>query len=519
MLCVSNGISRDNNIAIKTSNKTAQKTGRNTTLGQAVFAVFALLIPVVYGLMARPLLLNQAPFPLEIVFLVAAIVAIAQLFYLGFNWETIQCAITQKLSQAMPTILLLFAIGLLIGSWIIAGTIPMLVYYALQLVSPEHIYLIAFIVPIFFSMCTGTSWGSIATIGLVLITVANVMHAELGIVAGAIIGGAYFGDKLSPLSDTTNIAAMATGVELNQHIQSMLYTTVPSAVLASIGFFILDFVYPAQIIAGVVVINDSIVQHDILPQTLAGITSIFQFHWLLLLPLLIILVGSFKKKAPLPVLIVSSITACALAALFQHFNFSDIVQTLYQGFTINMANSVNVSQLPEHVAILFNRGGLYALHAPIMITILVFIYVGAIDCIAAIPTLINRLLAGIHKSWSLITASLIASALTNAMTSSQYANSFIVGEAFSSKYDQLGIPRKVLSRSLEDTGTMIESLVPWSTTAVFIYASLGISIEEYWHWQLLSLINIPLAFLFALLGIGCFKRKNNHGKNLINGPK
>ncbi len=483
------------------------KKYKNTSISQALFAIAALLIPVIYGLMLRPLLFDLTPLPLEIVFLFAAVLAISQLFYLGFDWEEIQQAIGNKLSQAFATILLLFAIGLLIGSWIISGTIPMLVFYALKIVSPEHIYLIAFIVPIFFSMCTGTSWGSIATIGLVLITVANVMNAELGIVAGAIVGGAYFGDKLSPLSDTTNIAAIAVNVKLNQHIHAMLYTTVPSALLAATGFFILDFVYPAQLHTSLVNGAAEASQLEILQQTLTGISVLFHFNFLLLLPPIIILYGSFNKKPPLPMLIISSIAACVLASGFQSFSFADIVQTLYQGFDITMATAKDITQLPEHIAMLFNRGGLYALNAPIMITILVFIYVGAIDCINAMPTLINRLLSGVKKSSSLIATSLIASATTNAMTSSQYANSFIVGEAFADKYDQLGVPRKVLSRSLEDTGTMIESLVPWSTTSVFIYASLGVSVQEYWHWQLLSLINIPLAFMLAYFGVGCFKNQ------------
>jgi len=174
-----------------------------------------------------------------------------------------------------------------------------------------------------------------------------------------------------------------------------------------------------------------------------------------------------------------------------------------------MSHHDNFEQLPDHVAVLFERGGLYALNQPIMITILVFIYVGALDCINAMPTLINRLLLGVKKPSSVIISSLVASAVTNAMTSSQYANSFINGEAFSKKYDELGLNRKVLSRSLEDTGTMIESLIPWSTTAVFIYATLGVSVADYWHWQLLSLINIPLAFLLAFFGIAQFSNKKN----------
>lgn len=473
----------------------------------ALGAISALLLMVIYGLMLRPLIFNQPALPLEIVFLGAAIIAISQLFYLGYGWLAIQQSITQKLSQAIPTILLLFAIGLLIGSWIVSGTIPMLVFYALKIVSPQHIFFIAFIAPIFFSMCTGTSWGSIATIGLVIIAVASVINADLAIVTGAIVGGAYFGDKMSPLSDTTNIAALAVNVDLYQHIQSMSYTTVPSAILAAICFFTLDYIYPAEYDFGLVGLGEV----DVLTNTLAGISTLFNFHLLLLLPPAIILYGSVTRKAPLPTLVTSSILACVLALIFQQFSLSDIVQTLYKGFDVEMA-SAQISSLnqalPEHIAILFNRGGLYALNEPIIITILVFIYVGAIDCIKAIPTLINFCLKSVEKPSSLIISSLIASASTNAMTSSQYANSFIVGEAFADKYDQLSINRKVLSRSLEDTGTMIESLVPWSTTAVFIYATLGVSVQEYWHWQLLSLINIPLAFTFALLGIGCFKENN-----------
>ncbi len=175
-----------------------------------------------------------------------------------------------------------------------------------------------------------------------------------------------------------------------------------------------------------------------------------------------------------------------------------------------MARHVDVT-VDEHVTVLFNRGGLYALHQPVVITMLVFIYVGALDCINAIPTIINRLLDKVQRPATLVSSSLIASAATNAMTSSQYANSFIVGETFAKKYDQLGVPRKVLSRSLEDTGTMIESLVPWSTTAVFVYATLGISVVDYWQWQWLSLINIMLAFSFAWLGIGQF-RNSHSGK-------
>lgn len=473
----------------------------------ALFAVGTLVVLVIYGLIIRPMVEQVSAVPLELVFLSAAIVVIVQLLTLGFSWLQIQQAIAAKLSQAIPTLLLLFAIGLLIGCWIISGTIPMLVYYGLALVDVEHFYLIAFIAPIGFSVCTGTSWGSIATIGLVLITVAHVINVDLAITTGAIVGGAYFGDKLSPLSDTTNIAAIAVGVPLYSHIRAMMNTTLPSAILAAGLFFVLDFYYPAQAVAGA---GNEV---DTLSQTMTAVRSMFAFNPLLLLPPVIILLGAAKRIAPLPVLVVSSMVALLLAMVFQPFDLSQIIQTAHRGFNIDMAgcNQVGAADcvaLPEHIGALFNRGGIYALVEPIVITLMVFIYVGAIDCINAMPTLIKHLLAKIERAGSLIAASLVASAFTNAMTSSQYANSFIVGDAFGKKYDELGVPRTTLSRSLEDTGTMIESLVPWSTTAVFIYATLGVSVQEYWHWQLLSLINIPMAFILAFWGSN---RSTDHG--------
>jgi NhaC family Na+:H+ antiporter len=462
----------------------------------ALFAFGTLVLMVFYGLILRPLVFDQPQMPLEIVFLLSAVVVIGQLFYLGFNWEEIQQAIVHKLTRAMPTILLLFAIGLLIGCWIIAGTIPMLVYYALKTVSIEHLYIICFIAPIFFSMCTGTSWGSIGTIGLVLIAVAHVFQADLGIAAGAIVGGAYFGDKMSPLSDTTNIAAMVVDVPLYQHISSMTHTTLPAAILAGLGFFALDYIYPLALV------EQAGGQLDVLNNTLVGISTLFEFHWLLLLPLVVVIYGSLKQYPPLAVLTLSSMVACGLALGIQSFGLNEVIQTLYKGFNIEMAQvklaePYALFELPQHIAVLFNRGGLYELNDPIIIVIMVFIYVGACDCIKAMETLVNQLLAATKTRAMLVSASLVASAVTNSMTSSQYANSFIVGQAFSDKYDQLKVPRRILSRSLEDTGTMLESIVPWTTTAVFIYGTLGVSVYEYWHWQLLTLFNIPLAFILA----------------------
>lgn len=476
---------------------------RKVTFVTALLPVSFLLLVIMYGFILRPYAFDQEAFPLEIVFLSGSIFVITQLRIMGFSWNEIQRSIIDKLNKAMPTLFILLAIGLIIGSWIVSGTIPMLVYYGIKMINADYIYVLAFIVPVIFSTVTGTSWGSIGTIGVVIMGVAAAINAHLGITAGAIIGGAYFGDKMSPLSDTTNIAALAVDVKLFDHIRSMMYTTMPSATIALIVFFVLGFTNPAD------ELPTTIEQVD---GTLNSIAALFNFNVFLLLPPLIVLYGSIRKKATVPTLLTSAVAAVVLAVFFQNFRFADIIQTVYKGFNTDMA--FWVGDTPPNVMELFNRGGLYELSEPLIISILVFVYIGALDKIDAMTIIVSRIFSFAKKRSTVIVSSLISAGITNAMTSNQYATSFVVGDAFVKEYDLFKIPRKVLSRSLEDYGTMIESLVPWTTTSIFIVATLGISYGDYWHWQILSLTNIVVAPLLAFAGVGCFyhevdKEKDN----------
>jgi NhaC family Na+:H+ antiporter len=468
-------------------------TPKKATFLQALFPIVGLIVILVYGLIVRPMVQGLEAFPLEIVFLSAAVVAISQLAYLGYSWQEIQDSIIQKLAKALPTILILFAIGMIIGSWIAAGTIPMLVYYGIKIIHPDYIYVIAFLVAAIFSTFTGTSWGSAGTIGLVLIGVATTIHANLGITAGAIIGGAFFGDKMSPLSDTTNVAALAAEVPLWDHIHSMMFTTVPSAIMASAIYFTLGLVYPVEASESTVVKTQVILE---------GIETMFNFNLFLLLPVIIVIYGSIKRKATLPVLITSSFAGCILAFIFQQTTLADVVQSLYKGYDTSMV--VWMTMIPDDLSTLFNRGGLYELSEPVIISIIVFVYVGAIDKIDAMPIIVERVFSFAKTRTSTILASLASTSLINSITSNQYAASFIVGEAFQKSYDKKGIPRKVLSRSLEDAGTMLENMVPWHTTAIFMVATLGVPVATYWHWQFLSLINFFVAITLAVTGWGCF---------------
>ena len=465
---------------------------------QLLLPLIFLFILISFGLVIGPNYFGMNPFPLEIIFLLAAIFSATELMILGYKWKDIQDAIVKKLTQGFPVILIFFSIGILIGSWIISGTIPMLVYYGIELINPDYIYLIAFIVPIIFSLLTGTSWGSIGTIGVVIIGIAAIANVDLAITAGAIIGGAYFGDKMSPLSDTTNIAAAATDVKLYDHIQSMMYTTIPSAIIASIIFFSLSFIYPVT-----AEVNSEVATQT----TLSAIDDMFQFNFLLIIPPIIILYGSLKRKPTVPVMLLSAFAACILAFFIQDYSLDSLIQTLLKGFHVDMATwMVNV---PENISVLFNRGGLYALNEAIFFTFMVFIFIGILDMVRAMPTLVNIVFKNIKKRWTLIISSLVATAFTNAFTSNQFATSFIIGDAFKPAYDKLKVSRKVLSRSIEDYGTMIETLIPWHASTLFVVATLGVPLADYWHWQLLTLINIVVAPLLAVTGIGCFYKKDS----------
>ncbi|MCP4099427.1 MAG: sodium:proton antiporter [Planctomycetaceae bacterium] len=466
---------------------------------QALAPFVLLAVLIIYGLIVRPLALQLPPLPLELIFILAASGLVSQLLLTGHRWVDIQASIVKKFQCAIPAFMILFCIGLIIASWIICGTIPMLVYWGLQLINPDYLYLIAFVAPVIFSTLTGTSWGSVGTIGVVLIGIATALDANLGITAGAVIGGAYFGDKLSPLSDTTNLAALAAEVDLHTHIRSMLWTTLPSATIALGIYYAMGVLYPPRLQDG------GLADVQLL---LDQLSSIFNFSWLILAPAIVVLAGSIFRLPTVPILIASVILASLVAITLQPFTLTDVISTLHQGFNLDSVMP-GIRHTPE-ITNLLDRGGLYALNEPIIIAFMVFIFIGATDKIDAMPTVVNHLMRAVKSPRGTVLASLLATGITNAMTSNQFATSFIVGDAFKSKYDQQKVPRKVLSRSLEDTGTMLESLVPWHTSAIYMVVTLGVPFSEYWHWQCLSLCNIVLATILAATGVGCFyPRKPN----------
>lgn len=468
-----------------------------TTFKQAIWPIAFFFSLLIYGLFVQPVILKAGMLPLEALLLMAFTFSCLYLLKLGYTWQTIQEHIVKKVGESVGVILILFSVGVLIGSWIVSGTIPMLIYYGISIIDPNWMYIFAFLVCILFSLLTGTSWGSAGTIGIVMMGIAEVYDADLCITAAAIVGGSFFGDKMSPLSDTTNIAALATDVPLFDHIKSMVYTTGPSALLAGLIYIGLSpALYGAE--------ADLATTPEQLSTTLNALESIFNFNILLLLPLVVVVWGSMTKKPIVLVLLCAAWLAMILAFIFQSFSVTDVLTSFNSGFSVDMAKGVDVN--PEVLSIL-NRGGLYNLIQGICSCFLIFAFIGTLDVINAIDVVIKNGMGKIKSRSQVVFAALSSTLLTNLTTSNQYATSFIIGTAFKKKFDKMGVPRKVLSRSLEDAGTMMENLAPWTPSGIFMASTLGISALEYAPFQFLSIINIVFAYFFAVTGIACFYKK------------
>ena len=270
----------------------------------------------------------------------------------------------------------------------------------------------------------------------------------------------------------------------------MLWSTVPSAFFAVAAYLLIGLLFdqPAEAQNSQAVVG-----------FLQSLHEQFRFNLALLIPVLIVLFGTAKKWPTIPVLLLSICSAVVLAIFVQGFSLNTVLQALVSGMELYDSGAA----VPDEVIALVERGGIYSMKEAIFVALLVFLFVGAIDLLNTMPRLVETLFGFARGQKATVVSALFASATTNALTSNQSATAFIVGDAFAQRFDNLRVPRRVLSRSIEDTGTMIESIIPWHATALFMSATLGVSVAEYWYWQVLTLANLLVAPVLALTGIGC----------------
>lgn len=464
---------------------------RAPTLFEAVscFIFLAVIIGVGFGyydIPIQPLLLLSAAY--------AAFIA----YRVGLTWEDMEKGITTRLNTAMPAIFIIFAVGVIVGTWIYSGTVPMLIYYGLLIIDPTYFLVTAFIITAVVSVATGTAWGSSATAGVALMGIAIEMNVPLGIAAGAIISGAIFGDKLSPLSDTTNLAALVVQVDLYDHIKHMLWTTIPASLVGLIVWFIVGMN-----------LDTGTASSDNVTGLTSELSAIFNWNIFMLLPFVIILWGAFARKPIVPIMLLSSVVAVFIGMFSNGFSFVDGFTAMANGFSVDMVNSNN--EFSETVLSLLNRGGIFS-----MVTIVVTIFCGyAFAGIVEVAGCLDRILESftnwVQSAWQIVGSTILGSILIVFTAGVASISIIMVGVLMKDAYTKKGMDPLNLSRTLEDSGTMILGFVPWGVSAIYYLEVLGVGVGDYWMWAIPCYLCVVFAMIYAVTGIGIKKLKKAEG--------
>jgi len=405
--------------------------------------------------------------------LAAAFVAGLQAIWRGSSWGDIQRSTGEKLAAVLPVILILLAIGMLIGTWVTSGTIPALVSAGVRLLSPRFFVLSAFLVTAVMSLCTGTSWGSAGTLGVALMGAASVVGAPLAATAGAVISGAYLGDKMSPLSDSTNICAIGAAADLYAHIRHMLYTALPSTLVAVIVYAVVGArTAPAGEIP------------DSAATLLAEMESVFSMSPWTLLPLVVVLAGIALRVSPALALAASSFVATILGVVLQGFRFESALASAVVGFKPAMVTELGIDPagLSESFVRLLDRGGLYSMSYTLVIILAAFLLAAGMDVSGALDRLLESLLARVRGTFGLIAATMASGATMISLTSHGGVTALIVGGMFQKAYRERDLASVNLSRSLEDSVTIVEPLMPWTVSGIFMSTTLGVATLDLLPW-------------------------------------
>ncbi len=402
--------------------------------------------------------------------------------YLRFKWKDMESGIVDSIHKAMPAILIMICVGILIGSWIAAGTIPMVIYYGLKLISPKYFLVTACFVCSLTSIATGTSWGTIGTLGVAFIGIAMGLGIPLGPAAGAIVAGAYFGDKMSPFSDVTNLAPVAVGSNLFDHIKHMLWSATPAWLIGLFIYFLVGLRYESGKVESEAM--------TIITQT---IKDNFNFNVLLLLPMAIVFYFAFTKKPTIPGMIISSFVAGIIAIIFQKASITDVATAMNTGYIAQTG--------VEEVDRLISRGGMMSMMETQLVAFTAFSFGGIMQRTGLLSVILDRVMKFATKVWSIVLTTIGTAIITALVTGSSYLSIIIPGDLLSAVYKKKGLAAKNLSRIVEESGAIIVPLIPWSMAGVYITGTLGVSTFSYLPW---AIMNYAAVVILAIYGFTKF---------------
>lgn len=407
----------------------------------------------------------------------------------GHSFTAIRGMMNDGIAKALPAIYIFMLIGMVIASFMHSGTIATLLYVGLDWLSPGIFLAAGFVLCSLMSVATGTSWGTTGTIGVVLIGIGDAMGIPLPLVAGMIVSGATFGDKLSPISDTTNLAAMSAGTNLYRHIGSMLYTTLPTFIIVLIVFIAWGWQYGENPLPG---------GHlDEIRGALAG--SYRLDWWITLLPLLLMFGLSIKRYAAEVSMSCSILLALAIAIGYQGRDAVDAINALW----LNQPGNTGIASIDE----LLGRGGLYSMAWTLLLSIMALALGGILHHAGFLRVLLLRLIAAIQRASTLIATTILSGLAGNLAMGEAYISIILNCQLFKDAYREKDLDPAVLSRSVEEGSTLTTGLIPWTTAGTFYAATLGVPTLDYALYALLNLLNPLVSITMAVLGIGLLRMR------------
>lgn len=429
----------------------------------------------------------------QLILLLAAFVAVLIGKAKGIGWNKVSEFITESISRAMPAILILIMIGALAGTWLISGVVPAMIFYGLKIIHPTFFLLAALVIGAIVSFATGSSWSTIATIGVALLGIGKTLGFSDGIVAGAIISGAYFGDKMSPLSDTTNLAPAVSGSDLFVHIRYMTVTTIPSLLIAAIIFLFIGFFHTI----------DSQIQIN---EVSAAIQSSFNVTPFLLLVPVFLVVIIIKKMPALPALLIGSLLGIVAGLLFQIDLIKSLVETdntslgIYKVLLTSMFGSIAIESAHPVMADLLCTSGMSGMLHTVWLILSAMVFGGAMEATGLLQTITSAIIRMAKSTGSLIFSTIVSSIFLNITAADQYISIIIPGRMYAESYRKQGLKPEVLSRTLEDGGTLTSVLVPWNTCGATQSTVLGVSTVDYLPYCFFNLVNPVIACIIGFAG-------------------
>jgi len=416
----------------------------------------------------------------------------------GYTWNSIEKSIVKGISISLGAVLILLAVGSLIGTWLLSGTVPTMIYYGLKIIDPSWFYAATCVVCGIVAMSIGSSWTTAATVGVAFIGIAGGFDMSTSITAGAVISGAYFGDKLSPLSETTNLAPAVAGSELFSHIRYMLWTTVPSITIALFLFLVIGF-------------NESSEQASAATSSLdtlmLTLESTFNLSALNLIPLGILLFLAYKKMPAFLAVSIGAIVGALWALVFQQELISTmitegtahtqgVIMTVWTAFF----DGVKINTGNGEIDSLLSRGGMSSMLNTIWLVICALSFGAVLEHLGMLRKFVEGILSGVKSVGGLIASTVATCFGTNLVTADQYIAIVMPGRMYKEEYQRRGLDPLVLSRTLEDSGTITSPLIPWNTCGAFMFGTLALTSYDYIFYCFFNLINPVIAVIYGFIG-------------------